>query len=130
MHTQPSKYDDEYRRAKKALLEIGFIAEGSLVKRFITCGNTSCRCHSHPEHRHGPYYQLTWKRNGKTVSQFISAELASHYKEWIGNRRKLRKAINKLHSVSKKAINEIVAINVSPSDKKIVSKVKKKLRKK
>jgi hypothetical protein len=130
MRTRQSKYDSEYHRAKQALLEIGFIAEGCLVKRFITCGNASCRCHSSPDNRHGPYYQLTWKRDGKTVSQFISVELALYYEEWISNRRKLGKVITDLHRISKKAINEIITQHVSPSDKRIVAKVNKKLRKK
>ena len=52
----------------------------------------SCRC-ADPSQRHGPYYQLSWKEAGKTVSRLLSAEEAALYKEWIDNRRHLESVL-------------------------------------
>ena len=130
MRPESSSFHIQYDEAKKALMNIGYIVEGSMVKRMITCGKSSCRCHQDSEKRHGPYYQLTWKRGGKTVSQFISESLAHHYQEWITNRKNLTKTIKEMYSISGKAIDSIVRESASQSDRRIASIVKNKLRKK
>jgi Family of unknown function (DUF6788) len=66
----------DYEQAKARIAEIGFTCEGSLIKRYTTCNNPNCRC-ADPEQRHGPYWQLSWKQGGKTVSKLLSAEDAA-----------------------------------------------------
>src|SRR3974390_3852674 len=74
----------DYEAVKARIAEIGFICEGSLQELYTSCGNPNCRCRD-PERRHGPYWQLTWKEQGKTVTRRLSAEDAALYHEWIAN---------------------------------------------
>jgi hypothetical protein len=92
----------DYERIKQQLLEVGFICEGSLVERFMPCGKPNCRCVD-PEQRHGPYWQLSWKEDGKTVSRRLSPAHAALYQEWIANRRRLDALVKQLHDVSASA---------------------------
>src|SRR2546422_3390316 len=62
-------YRREYVRLKTRLREIGFICEGTLVERWMQCGKPNCACATDRASRHGPYYQLSWKEKGKTVSR-------------------------------------------------------------
>jgi hypothetical protein len=80
----------------------GFTCEGSLVERFTSCHKPNCRCQD-PEHRHGPYYQLSWKESGKTVSKLISADDAVPYQEWIANCRRLESALDEMRDLSRRA---------------------------
>ena len=89
----------DYERIKRQLLEVGFICEGSLVERWMPCGKPNCRC-TDPDQRHGPYWQLSWKEGGKTVSRRLSPEHAALYREWIANRRQLDALVKQLHDVS------------------------------
>jgi hypothetical protein len=126
---QESALKRQYSAVKKQILQIGFIMEGSLSKRYLTCGKPLCRCLSDPTHRHGPYYQLTWKRNGRTVAKFIPESLALQYEEWIRNRQSFSKILIKMHTISKKAIDCHFESLTEPSEKTVVSSVNKKLRK-
>jgi hypothetical protein len=92
----------DYEAAKARVLSVGFICEGSLVERFTSCPKLNCRCQD-PEHRHGPYFQLSWKESGKTVSKLISADDAARYQEWIANRRRLESALEEMRDLSRKA---------------------------
>ena len=65
----------EYEAASARLTEVGFICEGSLQELYTSCGNPNCRC-ADPEHRHGPYWQLTWKEHGKTVTRRLTPDPA------------------------------------------------------
>src|SRR5450755_731584 len=66
----------DYEAAKARLAEIGFTCEGSLIERYTSCKNPNCRCQD-PDQRHGPYWQISWKQNGKTVSKILPADDAA-----------------------------------------------------
>lgn len=92
----------DYRAAKARLAEVGFTCEGSLVCRYTTCNNPRCRC-ADPTQRHGPYWQLSWKQDGRTVSRIISAQEADLYQEWIANRRRLEQILTEMRDISRQA---------------------------
>lgn len=98
----------DYEAAKARIAEVGFICAGSLVERYTTCNNPNCRC-ADPNRRHGPYYQLSWKEAGKTVSRLLSAEDARPYQEWIANRRRLESALEEMHDLSRQAGEYLLA---------------------
>lgn len=97
----------DYEKAKTRLAEVGFICEGSLAELYTSCGNPNCRC-ANPEQRHGPYWQLTWKEAGKTVTRRLSAEDAALYHEWIANRRQLDAVLEQMRDLSRQAGEQIL----------------------
>lgn len=92
--------ESEYARIKARIRDVGFICEGSLVERWTSCGKPNCRCTSDPPQRHGPYYQLTWKERGKTVTRRLPAEQAQLYQAWVANRRELEALLQKMREIS------------------------------
>ena len=96
-------YGKEYARIKARIRQVGFICEGSLVKRWTQCGKPTCRCRSDPKQRHGPYFQLSWKEKGKTVVRRLTHEHAHLYQQWIENRRLLQSVIDEMHATSRQA---------------------------
>jgi hypothetical protein len=98
----------DYEALKTQLADVGFICEGSLVRLHASCGNPNCRC-TDPKRRHGPYYQLTWKEAGKTVSRRLSADEAQLYQEWIANRRRLESVIKQMQGLSRRAGEYLLA---------------------
>src|ERR1700686_1482216 len=98
----------DYEAAKAALAEVGFICEGSLVERYTPCNNPRCRC-ADPAQRHGPYWQLSWKQDGRTVSRIISAQEAELYRKWITNRRRLQEILAEMRDISRQAGDQATA---------------------
>lgn len=103
----------DYEQAKARIAEIGFTCEGSLIERYTTCNNPNCRC-ADPEQRHGPYWQLSWKQGGKTVSKLLSADDATRYREWITNRRQLEAELTRMRDLSRQAGEQILASQDRP----------------
>ena len=67
--------------------------------------------------RHGPYWQLSWKENGKTISRLLTAltaEDAAIYQEWITNRRRLEAALEQMRDLSRQAGEQILASRGRP----------------
>jgi hypothetical protein len=98
------------RDLAKQLSDTEFIWNGSITKRFLTCGTPSCRCHTDPEAKHGPYYYWTTKKAGKTVSKSLSEKQAGILIEWIENRRKLEHTLSDMKKLSEQAYEVILFI--------------------
>jgi hypothetical protein len=103
----------DYEQAKTRIAEVGFTCEGSLVERYTTCNNPNCRC-ADPNQRHGPYWQLSWKQGGKTISKILSPEDAALYREWIENRRRLEATLEQMRDLSHQAGEQILANRERP----------------
>jgi len=64
----------QIEKTKQALLEIGDMRPGSLTTQYNVCGTPGCRCKATPPQKHGPYYQVSFTRKGKSSSKFVKKE--------------------------------------------------------
>jgi hypothetical protein len=75
----------ENRRAAVQLqiAQLGDMRCGSITATSGRCGNSNCHCHRDDDPGHGPYYRLTRKVQGKTVTETFSssASLAKAQRE-------------------------------------------------
>jgi len=94
--------------------QIGFALSGSLARRYTTCGKPGCHCQATPPRPHGPYYQLTRKVAGKTVTTRLTPGQAARYAEWIANQRELRRLIDEMEQVSRQAAQLILGKTPKP----------------
>jgi hypothetical protein len=71
------------------IAQLGDLRSGSITATGGRCGNPNCHCHRAGEPGHGPYYRLTRKVNGKTVTETLSspASLAKAQREVAECRR-------------------------------------------
>jgi hypothetical protein len=92
--------DARRRRILDEIAQLGFCLPGSIVERTSRCGNPSCRCHSDPAHRHGPYRSWTRKVQGKTVTRRLNDDQLERYQPWFDNARRLRQLVAELESLS------------------------------
>jgi hypothetical protein len=92
-----------YAKHAAALAQVGFMLKGSVVQRFLPCGNPGCRCHGDPPQLHGPYWQWTSKVRGKTVTRMLSGEHARRYHEWIANWKRFEQIAETMHDLSAQA---------------------------
>jgi hypothetical protein len=70
-----SLVDLESRRTNVQLqiAQLGDMRSGSITGTGGRCGNPNCHCHRAGDPGHGPYYRLTRKMNGKTVTETFSS---------------------------------------------------------
>jgi hypothetical protein len=56
---------------KRDLVALEDLRPGSLSTQFNVCGTPGCRCKATPPEKHGPYYQVSYTRKGKSSSKFV-----------------------------------------------------------
>ncbi len=94
------RHVQRFRALKRDLEPLEYFCKGTVLKRMMKCGKAHCACASDPTKRHGPYYELTYKANGKTVNVKLSPEAAPLYQAASQQYRKLKKLFNRLEKLS------------------------------
>ena len=64
----------QIERVKAQLAALGDLRPGSLSTQFNVCGTPGCLCKATPPEKHGPYYQVSFTRKGKSSSKFVRKE--------------------------------------------------------
>ena len=75
--------DFEQRRQAIAqqVAQLGDLRAGSITSTSGRCGKPGCRCHQPGQPVHGPNLRLTYKVDGKTVSESLPTPAAIHKAE-------------------------------------------------
>ena len=128
-----SLVDLESRRAAVQLqiAHLGDMRSGSITETGGRCGNPNCHCHRASDPGHGPYYRLTRKVNGKTVTETFSsqASLAKAQRE-VAECRRFRELGDQLLDVNEQICELRPVEETSPSaqEKKRPKRSKRKSR--
>lgn len=105
---RPTDAVQQYAALKAALGRLGFARPGSIVRRFMRCGNPGCHCMADPPTLHGPYYDLTYKVRGKSVGMRLTEAQAKRCEEWLRNHRHLRRIVRQMTTLSLKETTRLL----------------------
>ena len=103
-----------FHELKRGLDQLEYFCKGTVLKRMMKCGKAGCACASDPDRRHGPYFELTYKANGKTVNVKLSPEAAPLYKAASLQYRKLKTLLNRLEKLSLIVLRHQTKVAQSP----------------
>lgn len=92
---------ERFAELRRELECLQFFCKGTVLERKMKCGQPSCACHTDPAKRHGPYWEWTYKVQGKTVNVRLSPEAGPLYKAASLEHRKLKKLLSRLEALSK-----------------------------
>ena len=79
---------------KRELVRLGDLRFGSLSQQYNVCGGPGCRCKASPPVKHGPYYQLSYTRKGKSSTRFVRPMSLGTVRRQIRNYAKLRELVD------------------------------------
>jgi hypothetical protein len=96
--------DPRFRQACQELLQLQYFLKGTVSKRMMKCGHANCACHRNASRRHGPYFEWTYKVNGKTVNVKLSPQAAPLYQAATKQHRKLKAALARMERLSRTAL--------------------------
>ena len=95
------RHEQRFLELKRDLEQIEYFCKGTVLKRMMKCGKPQCACASDATKRHGPYFELTYKANRKTVNVKLSPEAAPLYTAAAQQYRKLKTLLNRLDKLAK-----------------------------
>ena len=75
----------QIEKVKRDLLALGDLRPGSLSTQYNVCGTPGCRCKATPPEKHGPYYQVSYTRKGKSSTKFVKQKDLPAVREQLKN---------------------------------------------
>jgi hypothetical protein len=95
------------RQRRRGLVQLlppaGEVLRGSLVERYVTCGNPSCKCAR--GERHGPMWYLTVTLGpGRTTGGIISADQVEQVRHWIENYQRLKGDLERISEINRELL--------------------------
>jgi uncharacterized protein DUF6788 len=92
------------------------ILRGSLMERYVTCGNPSCRCAR--GEKHGPSWYLSVTLGpGRTTGSIIPEEKVDEVRGWIENYHKLKDQLEKISDINRELLRRERARQRKPGGK-------------
>jgi len=107
--TLPATPDPRFRQARQELFHLGYFLKGTVLKRMMKCGHPNCACHRDASRRHGPYFEWTYKVNGKTVNVKLSPQAAPLYQAATKQHRQLKLALARMERLSRTALARLAS---------------------
>jgi len=85
----------QIERIKPELFELGDLRPGSLSEQFNVCGTPGCKCKKSPPQKHGPYYQVSYTRKGKSGTKFVKRQQVAAVKRQLRNYARMRELVDR-----------------------------------
>jgi hypothetical protein len=95
MNRRPSSLEARIETLKQAIIRLGDLRPGKLSQQYNVCGKADCRCKADPPQKHGPYYQLSFTRSGKSSTQFVRKEDLAVVRQQVRNYQRLQELIDR-----------------------------------
>ena len=100
MAVSQESLEKRIQKIKHQISELGDLRPGALSQQYNICGSPNCRCKATPPIKHGPYYQISFTRHGKSSSQFVREEDLDEVQQQLENYRCLRQLVDEWITLS------------------------------
>ena len=100
MAVSQESLEKRIQKIKHQISELGDLRPGALSQQYNICGSPNCRCKATPPIKHGPYYQISFTRHGKSSSQFVREEDLDEIQQQLENYRQLRQLVDEWITLS------------------------------
>ena len=85
----------QIEKVKRDLAALGDLRPGSLSIQYNVCGSPGCKCKADPPVKHGPYYQVSYTRKGKSSTKFVKKEDLPEVRKQLKNYERMKLLMEK-----------------------------------
>lgn len=87
----------------RLLPPVGEVLRGSLIERYVTCGNPACKCTR--DQRHGPVWYLSVTLGpGRTTGATIPPEQVDQVRQRIANYQKVKEQLEGISEINRELL--------------------------
>ncbi len=92
---EEARLERQIERIKRDLAQLGELRPGSLSTQYNVCGSPGCRCKADPPKKHGPYYQISYTRKGKSSTRFVRKEDLPNVRRQLKNYQRMKTLVER-----------------------------------
>lgn len=95
MHRRIRTLETKIEALKGRIVALGDLRPGSLSQQYNVCGTPNCRCKASPPQKHGPRYELSYTRKGKSGTRLVKRYELPQIKKAVANYGRLRELLDR-----------------------------------
>jgi len=84
----------------KGLPSITEVMRGTFIKWYGECKNPKCKCRKDKSYRHGPYYRVSYSKDGRTHHVYVPLKGEKKIRVWVENYQKIWNAIEEISAIN------------------------------
>jgi len=100
MHRRIRTLETKIEALKGRIVALGDLRPGSLSLQYNVCGTPNCRCKASPPQKHGPRYELSYTRKGKSGTRLVKRYELPQIKKALANYARLRELLDRWIALS------------------------------
>jgi hypothetical protein len=100
-----TQLEHEIGKVKEDLAHLGTLRPGSLSTQYNVCGSPNCKCKADPPQKHGPYYQVSFSRKGRSSTKFVKPEDVPTIREQLQNYERMKQLVDQWIDLSTELSN-------------------------
>ena len=85
----------QIEKVKRDLAALGDLRPGSLSTPYNVWGSPGGKCKADPPVKHGPYYQVSYTRKGKSSTKFVKKEDLPEVRRQLKNYQRMKLLMEK-----------------------------------
>ena len=90
-----AQIERQIEKVKRNLAALGDLRPGSLSTQYNVCGSPGCQCKARPPKKHGPYYQVSYTRKGKSSTKFVRKEDLPAIRRQLNNYQSMKLLVDR-----------------------------------
>jgi hypothetical protein len=98
------KLNREKQEVIKELPPLDKLMRGTFIESYLECIRAGCKCHKAKKYRHGPYYRVSYGKDGRMHHVYVPVKMKDEVKGWTDNYNKLWEAIEKISALNVKIL--------------------------
>jgi len=99
------RLEERKRQTAREAPALTEIARGSVVQRFLRCGQPGCACQKPGAPGHGPYtYLVVTQAPGKTESTLLAPAQVPRVRRWTRNFKRLKRLLERISQLNTQLI--------------------------
>src|SRR5579862_6122588 len=92
MHSRIRTLETKIEALKGRIVALGDLRPGSLSQQYNVCGTPNCRCKASPPQKHGPRYELSYTRKGRSGTRLVKRHELPQIKHALATMRSSEKS--------------------------------------
>jgi hypothetical protein len=94
------RLNKEKEEVIKELPPLNKLMRGTFIEYYLECMRANCKCHKAKKYRHGPYYRVSYGKDGRMHHVYVPVKMKEEVKGWTENYNKLWEAIERISALN------------------------------
>jgi hypothetical protein len=99
-------------KIRREIAELDLICPGTVVHKTKRCGKPTCRCATHDDARHGPYYEWHRTEQGRQRHSMLPRKSGPAFADAASSAKKLRSLVKQWEEISLQVLADESQINL------------------